>query len=135
MIKAIFGYSLVFFSLFFIGLFFHENVIEKQGVILPFSLKKVYLFHLGFSLLICVNFKLFSTVDKVFEQLGFIYLGTLLLKIVLFCAIFYKSIFTEENLTQISRLSFFIPAIIFLLTETIFVAKVLNKKNIQKKGL
>tara|TARA_B110000211_G_C14025037_1_gene529399 strand:- start:248 stop:640 length:393 start_codon:yes stop_codon:yes gene_type:complete len=128
MIKAIAIYSLVFFSLFFIGLFLQENMIEKQTVILPFSLKKVYLFHLGFSLLICVNFKLFSTVDKVFEQLGFIYLGTLLLKIVLFYIIFYKSIFTKENLTQITRLSLFFPTIIFLLTEAIFVAKILNKK-------
>lgn len=130
MIKAISIYSLVFFSLFFIGLYLHENGLERQTVILPFSLKKVYLFHLVFSLLICVNLKLFSTVDKVFEQLGFIYLGTLFLKIVLFCAIFYKSIFTEENLTQIVRLSLFFPAIIFLLTEAVFVAKVLNKKNI-----
>jgi hypothetical protein len=128
MIKAISLYSFVFFSLFFLGLFLHENLIEKQAVILPFSLSKIYLFHLGFSLLICVNFKLFSTVDKVFEQLGFIYLGTLLLKIVLFCAVFYKSIFTEENLTQTARLSLFFPLIIFLLTEAIFVAKVLNKK-------
>tara|TARA_B110000091_G_C13348640_1_gene283332 strand:- start:107 stop:493 length:387 start_codon:yes stop_codon:yes gene_type:complete len=128
MIKSIFLYSLVFFSLFFLGLFLHENLIEKQAVILPFSLRKIYLFHLGFSMLICVNFKLFSTVDKIFEQLGFIYLGTLLLKIVLFCVIFYNSIFTEEILTQTARLSLFFPLIIFLLTEAIFVAKVLNKK-------
>tara|TARA_B100000795_G_scaffold247348_1_gene213529 strand:- start:564 stop:950 length:387 start_codon:yes stop_codon:yes gene_type:complete len=128
MIKSISLYSLVFFSLFFLGLFLHENFIEKQAVILPFSLRKIYLFHLGFSMLICVNFKLFSTVDKVFEQLGFIYLGTLLLKIVLFCVIFYNSIFTAEILTQTARLSLFFPLIIFLLTEAIFVAKVLNKK-------
>jgi hypothetical protein len=127
MIKAISLYSLVFFSLFFLGLFLHENLMEKQAAILPFSLRKIYLFHLSFSLLICVNFKLFSTVDKIFEQLGFIYLGTLLLKIVLFCAIFYNSIFTEETLTQTARLSLFFPLIIFLLTEAIFVAKVLNK--------
>mgnify|MGYP006091525839 CR=1 FL=1 len=127
MIKAISLYSVVFFSLFFLGLFLHENLMEKQAAVLPFSLRKIYLFHLGFSLLICVNFKLFSTVDKVFEQLGFIYLGTLILKIVIFCAIFYNPIFTEENLTQTARLSLFFPLIIFLLTEAIFVAKVLNK--------
>jgi hypothetical protein len=128
MIKSVILYSLVFFSIFFISFTFHENWLEKQDVILPFSLKKIYLFHLVFSLLICVNFKLFSIVDKIFEQLGFIYLGTLLLKIVLFCAIFYKSIFAEETLSEIARLSLFIPMIIFLLTEAIFVAKILQKK-------
>lgn len=128
MIRTVLLYSLIFFSLFFISFQTHEFFIEKQETILPFSLKKIYLFHLGFSLLICVNFKLLSTVDKIFEQLGFIYLGTLLLKILLFCAIFYKSIFTEENLTQIAKISLFIPMIIFLLTEAIIVAKILNKK-------
>ncbi len=128
MIKSVILYSLVFFSIFFISFVLHENWLEKQEVILPFSLKKIYLFHLVFSMLICVNFKLFSIVDKIFEQLGFIYLGTLLLKIVLFCAIFYKSIFTEETLSEIARLSLFIPMIIFLLTEAIFVAKILQKK-------
>ena len=128
MIKTISIYTFVFFSLFLMSLSLHGSMMEKLGVILPYSLRKVYLFHLAFSLLICVNFKLFSTVDKIFEQLGFIYLGTLLLKIILFYAIFYKSIFAKENLTQIARLSLFLPLIIFLLTEVIFVAKVLLKK-------
>lgn len=128
MIKTISIYTFVFFSLFMISLFLHESMMEKQAIILPYSLRKVYLFHLSFSLLICVNFKLFSTVDKIFEQLGFIYLGTLLLKIILFYAIFYRPIFADENLTQTGRLSLFLPLIIFLLTEVIFVAKVLVKK-------
>jgi hypothetical protein len=128
MIKTIFFYTVVFFFLFLISFFLHETLIEKQGVILPFSLIKVYLFHMGFSLLICVNFKVFSTVDKIFPQLGFIYLGILFLKIVLFGTFFYKSIFSEENLSEIARISLFIPMLIFLLTEVVFVAKILNKK-------
>jgi len=92
----------------------------------------VYLFHLGFSMLICINFKLLSSVNKIADQLGFIYLGTLLLKLVLFSIIFYQSIFTEEELSKISRISLLIPALIFLLTEAIFVAKILNKRDISK---
>ncbi|MDD7915454.1 DUF6168 family protein [Polaribacter ponticola] len=128
MIKSIFSYSLVFFSLFFIAFHLHENYIENLEVILPFSLRKVYLFHLGFSMLICVNFKAFSTVDKIFEQLGFVYLFILFLKIIVFIAIFYKVLFAEENLTQIARISLFIPMFIYLLTEVIFVSRILNKK-------
>lgn len=128
MIKSILIYSIVFFALFFISFSLHENYVEKQALTLPFSLRKVYLFHLGFSLLICVNFQLFSTVDKIFSQLGFIYLGALFLKIVLFCIVFYQPLFKEENLTQFARISLLIPMIIFLLTEAIFIAKILNKK-------
>jgi hypothetical protein len=70
----------------------------------------------------------FSSVDKIFSQLGFIYLGTLFFKIVIFCAIFYQPVFQEENLSQIARVSLFIPTLLFLLTEAFFVAKILNKK-------
>ncbi len=129
MIKSIALYIFVFLSLFFISLHLNESYIEKQDIILPFSLRKVYLFHLGFSLLVCINFKALSVVDKIFEQLGFIYLFTLFLKIILFVAIFYKVLFTEESLTQVARVSLFIPMFIYLLTEAIFVTKILNKKN------
>ncbi|WP_397444805.1 DUF6168 family protein [Polaribacter sp. R77954] len=128
MIKSILLYTLVFFTIFFVSFFLHDNYIQNQHIILPFSLKKVYLFHLGFSLLICTNFLLFSIVDKIFEQLGFIYLATIVLKIVLLCIVFYNPIFTKDDLSFNSRIALFIPAIIFLLTEAIFVAKILMKK-------
>lgn len=128
MIKNLLLYTFVFFSVFFISFFLHDFFLEKQALILSFSLKKVYIFHLGFSLLICSNFLVFSTVDKIFEQLGFIYLGTIVLKLILFCIIFYKSIFAEESLPFFARLSLFIPMIIFLLTEAFFVAIILKKK-------
>lgn len=128
MIRSILVYATVFFCLFLISFSIHEYLIEAQEVILPFSLKKVYLFHLGFSLIICINFIAISTVDKIFEQLGYIYLGTILLKLILFIAFFYKSIFAEERLPFIARISLFIPMIVFLLTEAIFVAKILRKK-------
>ena len=132
MIKTIFLYSFIFFTLFFVSFSLHNNFLEENKVLLSFSLKKVYLFHLGFSMLICINFKLLSSVNKIADQLGFIYLGTFLLKLVLFSIIFYQSIFTEEELSKISRISLLIPALIFLLTEAIFVAKILNKRDISK---
>ena len=128
MIKSVFIYFLLFFVVFFLSLSVHENYIDKQAIILPFSLKQVYAFHLSFSLLICVNFKVFSSVDKIFSQLGFIYLGTLFFKILIFCIIFYQPMFKEENLSHIARVSLFIPTILFLLTEAFFVAKILNNK-------
>ena len=128
MSKQLFFQFLIFLALFLLGFHLHEFILEKLHLQTAFSLKKVYLFHLGFSLLICINFIIFSTVDKIFQQLGFIYLVAIFLKIVVFCIIFYNPIFNKENLDFASRISLFIPMIIFLLTEAFFVAKILNKK-------
>ena len=71
---------------------------------------------------------LLSNVNKIFDQLGFIYLATIVLKLVLFCIIFYNPIFTKDDLDMIARVSLFIPMVVFLLTEAVFVAKILMKK-------
>lgn len=127
MIKNIFLYTLVF-SLYFFSHFLHQSFIEKQKIILPFSLQKVYLFHTGFSLLVCMNLLLFSNVNKIIDQLGFIYLGTILLKLVLFSLLFYSSTIINDSLTFSARISLLIPLIIFLLTEAFFVSKILKRK-------
>ena len=128
MIKNIFLYTLVFFSLYFFSHFLHQSFIEKQKIILPFSLQKVYLFHTGFSLLVCMNLLLFSNVNKIIDQLGFIYLGTILLKLVLFSLLFYSSTIINDSLVLSARISLLIPLIIFLLTEAFFVSKILKRK-------
>tara|TARA_B100000768_G_C11253025_1_gene365032 strand:- start:365 stop:751 length:387 start_codon:yes stop_codon:yes gene_type:complete len=128
MIRSVLLFSAVFFIVFIIGFSIHDFFIQKQQISLPFSLKKVYLFHLFFSLIICINFLIFSNFNKFFEQLGFIYLGTILLKLTLFCSLFYTSIFTEEELALSSRISLLIPVVLFLITEATIVAKILKKK-------
>ncbi len=128
MVRSILVYSVIFFTLFLVCFPLHNYILDTKDIILPFSLKKVYLFHLAFSTVICVNFLIFSTKEKIFEQLGFIYLGTILLKLTLFSIIFYKPIFGEEGLPLNARISLFIPMIIFLLAEAFLVAKILKKE-------
>ena len=127
MIRSIITYTAIFFCIFIVSFSLHEYLLDEREIILPFSLKKAYLFHLGFSLIICTNFQAISKVEKIFDQLGYIYLGTILLKLITFIAIFYKSIVTEEILPFITRISLLIPMIIFLLLEAIVVAKILKK--------
>lgn len=127
MIRSIIAYTAIFFCIFIVSFSLHEYLLDVREIILPFSLKKAYLFHLGFSLIICTNFQAISKVEKIFDQLGYIYLGTILLKLITFIAIFYKSIVTEEILPFITRISLLIPMIIFLLLEAIVVAKILKK--------
>jgi hypothetical protein len=128
MIKKLIVYLLTFITLYFIGFYFHENYIENKVILLPFSLQKIYLFHSGFSLMVCVNLLLLSSVNKIADQLGFIYLGTILLKLLLFSIIFYKSIITNEILEFSARISLIIPLLIFLLTEAFFVIQILIEK-------
>lgn len=132
MIKNFITYTLTCISLYILGLFLHNTYLETKAILLPFSLQKIYLFHSGFSLIVCVNLLVLSNVNKILDQLGFIYLGTILLKIVLFSIIFYKSIITNEILEISARISLIIPLLIFLLTEAFFVVRILQKKEYKK---
>ena len=128
MIKRIGSILLVFAFLGTVGMYFHRLALEYFKVILPFSLQKLYLFHIGFSLLICINLQFLTKIAHVSEQLGFIYLGTLLLKIILFSVVFNETVIASENLTVASKISLLIPTFIFLLVEVFFIAKILNKR-------
>jgi len=77
-------------------------------------------------LVICSLFKIGSVINKIKEQLGFIYLGTIIFKITVFAVVFYQSIFAID-LTNAQRIALIIPMAIFLFIEVFFVAKILNK--------
>lgn len=128
MIKNLLTYLLVIGFLFFLGLEIHSYFIEEQNFRLGFSLKKLYSFHAIFTLVVLVKFNILSGFKKVSEQLGFIYLGVLILKIIFFCIVFYNPVFTSEKLTQIERISLLIPMVIFLISEVYFVSKLIQKK-------
>jgi hypothetical protein len=127
--KDLFTYIFTFVVLFFGGGYTHQLLLEKQAIILPFSLEKIYLFHASFSLIICANLRVICTVDKLLPQVGFIYLTTLLIKLILFGIFFYNPIFTIEKLSLSEKISLLIPVFIFLLTEAVFAVKILNKNN------
>jgi hypothetical protein len=127
MIKIIVNNVLIFVILYFLGHNLHQYILTNLDENVSFSLQKLYLFHTGFSILICVNFQLLAKNNKILEQLGFIYLGTLLFKILLFSVAFYTEIILEENLTITSKTSLLIPSFIFLFIEVISVSKILKK--------
>lgn len=126
MAKNLVTYILVFASVGVLSYLLHNNFIEEKNIFLPFSLKKVYLFFVLFSLVICSLFKIGSVINKIKEQLGFIYLGTIIFKITVFAVIFYQSIFAID-LASAQRIALIIPMAIFLFIEVFFVAKILNK--------
>jgi hypothetical protein len=117
----------VFFILYLLTVNLHLFVNEKIGMELPFNLQKIYLFHATFSSLLCFNFGMLSTVDKIYQQLAFIYLAGTILKIFLFSIVFYESIIAREHLTIQEAITLLIPLFIFLLTEVLFVLKIIKK--------
>lgn len=125
--KRIISILLVFIILGILGVYTHTAILEKLNIEIPFSLEKLYLFLTGFSILICVNLQLLSRISKIAEQLGIIYLGTLLLKFILFAAVFYQTIIKQENLALTTKISLLIPIFLFLIVEVFFVSKILNK--------
>lgn len=132
MTRQILIYFLAFGLLFFLGDFTHNYVIENQGISLGFSLQNMYAFHAFFSLQLCIVFSLLSNNEKLRPQLGFIYLGSFVLKIIVFCALFYNVLFFGEKLTRPQRISLIIPMLLFLILEVYFIIKILNKNHSPK---
>ena len=126
--KDIFTYIVTFVVLFLIGLYSHQVILSSKEIQLSFSLEKIYLFHAFFSAMVCINLRWAATFEKITPQLGYIYLGSLLLKLLLFGVFFYNSILQKEDFTFSEKISLLIPFFIFLLVEVFFTAKILNKK-------
>ena len=118
-----------FFVLGLILLFLgHQYILEIKEVKLPFSLTQVYVFHGLVSLLLCVVLSSFVKTEKFKEQVGFMYLGSVLVKAVLFCVVFRKAIFTDQLLTNVEAASLLLPLFIGLFFEVFFLSKLLKQK-------
>lgn len=122
-------YLVVFGVFYVLGVYTHSCILENKGIKLVFSLQNIYLFHALFSLMVCVVFKILSKNHNILQQLGYIYLGTLFLKIIVFSILFYNPIFTTENLEKTQSISLLIPIAIFLSLEVFFIAKIISKNH------
>ena len=129
MIKNSIKYVLIFSILFVVGYKLQTLLTEDKTMLLPFSLISVYWFHAIISLLICVVIDLFSRQLKYHDQLGFIYLGALVFKILSFSIVFNKVLFGEHILSKSESISLLIPLAIFLVTEVYFITQILNSKH------
>lgn len=128
LIKRIITYVIISATLFLLGYFIHHAVIENAAISLPYSLFSVYMFQAVATLFICVFCEIFSSISKRFlEQLGFIYLATMVLKIGLFCLVFNSIVFSDIILTKKESLSLLIPIFIYLVYEVIVITKILNR--------
>ncbi len=130
--KAWVVYLGVFTLLFFIALNVHGFVLEHAGKNLSFPLGRVYLFHYAFSLGVCILFNALYSVQKFRDQLGFLYLGAVFLKLFAFVLIFEHFLFSDAPSSTWERISYLVPLFLFLFSEAYFIIKILNRKQLHK---
>lgn len=128
MIKSFLLYLVTFALLFAVSFTIHTSVLNSRDCSLRFEILPLYWFFSMVSLLFCCLFKVFSNIKKTEEQLGFMYLFTLVLKIIFFVVFFNSSILKLPNLTKIESLNLLIPFFVFLVLEIYFITSLLGEK-------
>ncbi|WP_158657109.1 DUF6168 family protein [Maribacter cobaltidurans] len=128
MLKRIVLYIIVFIFVGAISFFIHNTLLGNIDRGFHLLLEKAYVFHFFFSLVLVVAFQFLSKVKKLVAQLGFLYIATLVFKIVVFTAIFYPQLMGDQPLPHFYRAMILIPIFIFLTLEVIFVSKIIREK-------
>lgn len=108
--------------------FIHLFLLGEINIDFQALLKKAYTFHFGFSLVLLTIFRVLARYNKLFEQLGFIYMALLVVKIVIFASLFYPQLLGDNLLPRFYRASLLIPVIVFLPLEVIFISKIMQGK-------
>jgi len=127
LLKIIITYFIVFGVVSGILYPIHQLFFNSENINFNIVIKESYIFHLLFSLFICVSFQLATLHKKIFSQLGFVYLGTLILKIGLYAITFKTTLFNSSILNLFDKISLLIPVFIYLFLEVYFVSKILNR--------
>lgn len=128
MIKWFLVYLLSFAAFFALAFYLQNAILDANNVQLRYNLIDVYLFFGFFSIILCYIFKVLNLFPKASDNLGYIYLFTLIAKIGFFVLIFQQSIL-KQNLSKIESLNILIPMFLFLILEIYFIAKILMKKS------
>lgn len=126
MIRRIVLFTTIAVLLFLISFFAHKNINEINGVLLTFSLLKVYVFNIVAALIIYVLIE--ATATYLPSNTGYVYLASVFIKMGFFLLIFQKNIFGEIPLTKPERLSLVVPLFFYLFLEAFFAGKLLNTK-------
>lgn len=127
MIKTITVYLVSFLVLCFLSYYIHSNSFVDFSKTSPIPLDALYLFHTLFTFLLTLVLSIVLFSKKLEGQLGFLYLASMVLKIILFCIVFKADIFTTQSFTNSQSLNLLIPMALALFFEILFLSKLLNK--------
>ena len=128
--KKIFHYTILCCIALVIGYSIHQFILNYYQVTHPFTLWKIYLFQGVATLVLCASFEIIAQKSQKYrDQMGFLYLGAMVLKILLFSAFFSDILFSSLVLSKLDSLSLLIPIFIFLFLEVVIIVKILNRNN------
>lgn len=124
-LKNILLKSLVVVSTATVAFFIHfliNNLINQ-----PFETNQlIYSYAFNVVLACSVIIVIFVLKKKLRDQLGFVFMGTSMLKFMFFFIFFYPVYNSDGDLSRIEFLTFFIPYVVCLITESIVLSKFLN---------
>lgn len=126
MIKRVLYFIVAIILLFLISYNGHDYILNLREIELSYSLFSVYSFHVIATIIVYVSLEILA--DNLPNEAGYGYLALMLLKIGFFLLIFQDTVFPEEKLIKLERVSLVIPLFLFLTTEAIVVSKLLNSK-------
>lgn len=110
----------VFILSFILTYLLHAYLIGCNSFFKDCALFKPYVFLLSFTLLVVIVFLILAQIKKLKDQLGFIYMSTLALKLILFVVLFQNYFFGDSVEIQINKGHFLIPVFLGLGCEVVF---------------
>ncbi|MFB9055230.1 DUF6168 family protein [Mariniflexile ostreae] len=123
MIKRILYVVGILVVLFLVSFNLHNYLVTDPPA---YSLLHVYLFHLISAVIVYVLMEFMAS--ELPSQAGYTYLALIFFKIGAFVLFFQDSVFYNDNLSQSERIGLVVPLFLFLMTEAISIAKLLNSK-------
>ena len=115
---VVFVASIAFTAHFLVNTLIEESVTVGQ---------LLYSYTINILLACGVIILLFVLKKKLKDQLGFLFMGSSMLKFVFFFILFYPKYNADGVLTRLEFLTFFIPYVICLITESVILSKFLNR--------
>ena len=128
--KKILSYTVVCFLVLIVGYGLHWFILGQFNIEHPFTLWNIYLFQFLATFALCASFELIAQKSKKYrDQLGFLYLAAMVVKVALFSLFFSDILFSSLVLSKIDSFSLLIPVFLFLFLEVVIIVKILNRNN------
>jgi len=120
----------VFSSIGTISFFIQNLIWSPKDSVFAKTLLDTYAFHGVFSIVLVVIFQILSEKKQFFSQLGFIYIGSLVFKLVVSGIMMKNLILDDQILPRVSRAALLVPILLFIILEVVWLIKILKKQSI-----
>lgn len=125
--KRFLRFAVIFIAVSILLYSFHKYLLTYASATLSYNLLDIYVFHFIASFTICAIVEWLSS--KLPNQVGYIYLSSVFIKIGVFVLVFKSIIFGAENLPMGERISIIVPMFIFLIIEVVYSGRIMNAIN------